>query len=379
MPSTGLDASHAADRVHVELGPRSYDVLIGQGLLDDARHLATLRRGGTAMMVTNTVVHALLGERTTRMLGQVFSRVLTVILPDGESHKTWASLDLIFTALLEHACDRDTTLVALGGGVVGDITGFAAASFMRGVPHVQVPTTLLAQVDSSVGGKTAINHPLGKNMIGAFHQPLLVLADIDTLRSLPEREYKAGLAEVVKYGAIADAAFFGWLESHVDALMAREPLTVAAAVRRSCEIKADVVRQDEHESGIRATLNFGHTTAHAIEAGAGYGAWLHGEAVACGMAVAAALSVERSALPAADAARLVRLIERIGLPVQAPSLGTDRYLELMRRDKKSQAGSLRFVLLDSLGHAVVQSVDDAAAMHAIEARALNATGATRPP
>ena len=257
---------------------------------------------------------------------------------------------------------------------MGDITGFAAASYMRGIPYVQLPTTLLAQVDSSVGGKTAINHPLGKNMIGAFHQPLLVIADIETLRSLPEREYRAGLAEVVKYGAIADVAFFEWLENNVDALLARDPLAMVKAVHRSCELKADIVRHDEHETGIRATLNFGHTTAHAIETGAGYGAWLHGEAVACGMVVAAALSVDRGALAAGDAARLVRLIDRIGLPIQTSPLGRERYLELMRRDKKSQAGALRFVLLDALGHAFVATVDDASAMRAVEACMSNDTG-----
>ena len=373
MSSPPVDSGRVHDCVHVELGRRSYDVLIGQGLLDDAGHLAALHLCGTAMLVSNTVVHSLFGKRTTRMLERVYSRVFTVVLPDGESHKTWSSLDLIFSALLEHACDRDTTLVALGGGVVGDITGFAAASYMRGIPYIQLPTTLLAQVDSSVGGKTAINHPLGKNMIGAFHQPLLVIADIETLRSLPEREYRAGLAEVIKYGAIADVGFFAWLEGNADALLAREPVAIAKAVHRSCEIKADVVRQDEHESGIRATLNFGHTTAHAIETGAGYGAWLHGEAVACGMVVAAALSVDRGALAAADATRLVRLIDRIGLPIQTPPLGRRRYLELMHRDKKAQAGAMRFILLDAIGRAVVATVDDASAVRAIEACASSET------
>ena len=258
-------------------------------------------------------------------------------------------------------------LYALGGGVVGDITGFAAACYMRGVPFVQVPTTLLAQVDSSVGGKTAINHPAGKNMIGAFYQPRRVICDLDTLRTLPQRELLAGLAEVIKYGPIADAGFLDWLEQHLDALLARDPEALAHAVRRSCEIKAWVVGQDERESGLRAILNFGHTFGHAIEAGLGYGVWLHGEAVACGMVMAAALSVRLELVPQAFADRLVRLIERAGLPVRGPALGASRYLELMRVDKKAEAGEIRFVLLDAPGHAVLRAAPDALVRDVLDA------------
>jgi 3-dehydroquinate synthase len=245
-------------------------------------------------------------------------------------------------------------LFALGGGVVGDITGLAAALYMRGVPFVQVPTTLLAQVDSSVGGKTAINHPAGKNMIGAFHQPQRVICDLDTLASLPPRELRAGLAEVIKYGPIADAAFLDWIEQHLDALLAGEPAALAHAVQRSCQIKAAVVGQDERESGLRAILNFGHTFGHAIESGLGYGQWLHGEAVACGMVMASALSARLGLVPQAFVGRMRGLIERAGLPVRGPDLGAERYLELMRVDKKAQAGRIRFVLIDSPGHAVLR-------------------------
>ena len=259
----------------------------------------------------------------------------------------------IFDVLMRTGCDRKTVLFALGGGVVGDLTGFAAACYMRGVPFVQVPTTLLAQVDSSVGGKTAINHPLGKNMIGAFYQPLRVVSDLDTLKTLPQRELSAGLAEVIKYGPIADAEFLSWIETHLDALLAREPKALAHAVQRSCEIKAWVVAQDERESGLRAILNFGHTFGHAIEAGLGYGSWLHGEAVGCGMVMAAQLSARLGMIDAAYALRLRTLIERAGLPVRGPRLGEERYLELMGHDKKAEAGELRFVLLEDLGRAGV--------------------------
>ena len=278
---------------------------------------------------------------------------------DGEAHKDWPTLNLIFDRLLAKGCDRHTVLFALGGGVVGDMTGFAAACYMRGVPFVQVPTTLLAQVDSSVGGKTAINHPAGKNMIGAFYQPQRVVCDLDTLRTLPARELRAGLAEVIKYGPIADAGFLDWIEARLDDLLAGDADALAHAVRRSCEIKAWVVGQDERESGLRAILNFGHTFGHAIESGLGYGQWLHGEAVACGMVMAAQLSVRLGLVPDALAARLQRLIERAGLPVRGPALGADRYLELMRVDKKAQAGEIRFVLVDEPGRAVLRAAPDA--------------------
>jgi 3-dehydroquinate synthase len=301
-----------------------------------------------------------------------------VVLPDGEVHKTWETLNLIFDALLRHGCDRRTTLFALGGGVVGDMTGFAAASYMRGVPFVQVPTTLLAQVDSSVGGKTAINHPLGKNMIGAFYQPLQVVCDLDTLESLPPRELSAGLAEVIKYGPIADMAFLDWIEANLPALLARDRAALAHAVTRSCEIKAFVVGQDEREAGLRAILNFGHTFGHAIEAGMGYGQWLHGEAVGCGMVMAAMLSQRLGLIDEAFASRITRLVQAAGLPVRGPQLPVDprdevrldnagRYLALMRVDKKAEAGQIKFVVIDRPGSAAVRSAPDALVREVIDA------------
>jgi 3-dehydroquinate synthase len=277
----------------------------------------------------------------------------SVILPDGEQYKTWATLNLIFDALLGSHCERGTTLIALGGGVIGDMGGFAAACYQRGMPFIQVPTTLLAQVDSSVGGKTAINHPLGKNMIGAFYQPRLVLADLDTLDTLPDRELAAGLAEVIKYGLIRDPEFFVWLEKNLDALTARDKTALAHAVARSCANKAAVVAADEREAGERALLNLGHTFGHAIETGLGYGEWLHGEAVAAGTLIAAELSARLGWLTAADVGRIERLFIRAGLPVSAPQLGAERYLELMRHDKKVEDGKLRLVLLERIGRAVV--------------------------
>jgi 3-dehydroquinate synthase len=285
-------------------------------------------------------------------------QVLHVDLPDGEAHKDWRSLNQIFDALLVAQADRKTVIYALGGGVVGDISGFAAASYMRGVPFVQVPTTLLAQVDSSVGGKTAINHPLGKNMIGAFHQPLRVVADLDTLDTLPAREFSAGLAEIIKYGPIADMAFFDWLESNIDALLAREDAALRHAIRRSCEIKAQVVQLDERESGLRAILNFGHTFGHAIEAGLGYGEWLHGEAVGCGMVMASELSRRLGLIDAGFSARIERLVSRAGLPVRGPALAVDRYLELMRVDKKAESGEIRFVVIEAPGRARLQGASE---------------------
>jgi 3-dehydroquinate synthase len=294
--------------------------------------------------------------------------VLPVILPDGEKHKNWQTLNLIFDALIEHRCERRTTLIALGGGVVGDMTGFAAATWQRGAPFVQIPTTLLAQVDSSVGGKTAINHPRGKNMIGAFYQPLTVLSDLDTLRTLPERELRAGLAEVIKHGLIRDAKFFDWIDSHVGALLARDPAALEHAVVRSCEIKADIVALDERETDLRALLNFGHTFGHAIEAGLGYGEWLHGEAVAAGMVMAADLSRQLGYLSPSDAGRVEALIRRAGLPVAGPPLSRDRYVELMGVDKKTRDGALRFVVLERLGSARVQAGIDPALVDGVLAR-----------
>ncbi len=356
MPSPHVPSTR---RVPIALAERSYDIVIGSGLLRDSAAWQGLPRATTALIVSNPTVAALYEQPLREALTPHYERVLALELPDGEAHKGWASLNLIFECLLGSGCDRKTVLFALGGGVVGDMTGFAAASYMRGVPYVQVPTTLLAQVDSSVGGKTAINHPLGKNMIGAFYQPQRVICDLDTLRTLPERELSAGLAEVIKYGPIADAAFLDWIESTLDALLARDPEALAYAVQRSCEIKAAVVGADEREAGQRAILNFGHTFGHAIEAGLGYGAWLHGEAVGCGMVLASELSVRLGLMPADFAARIRRLCERAGLPVRAPDLGADRYLELMRVDKKSEGGALRFVLIEALGRATLHAVPDA--------------------
>ena len=358
MTESSSPGRSIVETVEIALGERSYPIVIGAGVMTSADSFAAAPRSEFAAIVSNTTVAPLYGERLRQTLLQRHRRVDIVTLPDGESHKNWASLNLVFDELLARGADRKTVLYALGGGVVGDMTGFAAASYMRGVPFVQVPTTLLSQVDSSVGGKTGINHPRGKNMIGAFYQPLCVVADLDTLGTLPARELRAGLAEVIKYGPIADADFLAWLEAHLDDVLAGDVVAMRQAIRRSCEIKAAVVGQDERESGLRAILNFGHTFGHAIEAGLGYGEWLHGEAVGCGMAIAADLSVALGLLPAADAQRLIRLIERAGLPVRAPALGSDRFLELMRLDKKAEAGEIRFVLLETLGRAVVRAAPD---------------------
>ena len=339
----------------VDLGERSYPILIGRHLLDQpglAHHIP----GHRVAIVTNTIVAPLYLERLTAMLEAAGKQCLAVVLPDGEEEKNVDNLMRIFDALLENKCDRKTTLIALGGGVIGDMTGFAAATYMRGVPFVQVPTTLLAQVDSSVGGKTAINHPLGKNMIGAFYQPRSVLADTATLATLPQRELSAGLAEVIKHGAIIDAEFFSWLENNMDRLMARDDAALARVIQRSCEIKAEVVRQDERESGVRAILNFGHTFGHAIEAGLGFGEWLHGEAVGCGMVMAADLSHRLGYLSAEDQARITALVNAAGLPVVAPDLGVDRWLSLMEVDKKNEGGQIKFILLKPLGQAVITGV-----------------------
>ena len=354
-----MSPAAAVQTVSIELGDRSYPIHIGSGLLTDPGSWEGLPKASTAVVVTNVTVAPLYLARVRQMLERHYARVLDVVLPDGEEHKDWHSLNTVFDQLLAQACDRRTMLFALGGGVIGDLTGFAAACYMRGVPFVQLPTTLLAQVDSSVGGKTAVNHPLGKNMIGAFYQPHRVLCDLDALRTLPDREYSAGLAEVIKYGPIADAEFLDWIETNLEALMARDPAVLAHAVKRSCEIKAWVVGQDEREGGLRAILNFGHTFGHAIEAGLGYGQWLHGEAVGCGMVMAAELSHRLGLMPQAFVQRLRQLAERAGLPVRGPDLGLSRYLELMRVDKKAQDGEIRFVVIESLGRAGMRSAPDA--------------------
>jgi 3-dehydroquinate synthase len=336
--------------LRVELGSRSYPIHIGSGLLARA-DLVTPHLTGRAAIITNDTIAPLYSAKIKPMLG---TDAIEVVLPDGEQHKTLTVVTRVFDALLAARCDRRTTLVALGGGVIGDMAGFAAACYQRGVPFVQIPTTLLAQVDSSVGGKTGVNHPLGKNMIGAFHQPRAVLIDTDTLRTLPDREFRAGLAEVVKYGLIRDAELFAWLERNVAQLLARDPAALVHAIERSCRNKAEVVAQDETESGVRATLNFGHTFGHAIETGVGYGQWLHGEAVAAGMVMASDLSRRLGWLSDADAERVENLLAAANLPTRAPAtLGADRIKALMAVDKKVQAGQLRLVLLKGIGNAVI--------------------------
>ncbi len=352
--------------LRVDLGARAYPILVGRDLIDDAA-VWQGAGGPLAVIVSNDRIAPIYLDRICATLQKAGKRTLTIILPDGESFKTWETLNTIFDALLAARCDRKTLLVALGGGVIGDITGFAAATYQRGVPFVQVPTTLLAQVDSSVGGKTAINHPLGKNMIGAFYQPLMVLADISTLSTLPAREFRSGLAEVIKYGCIYDTEFLDWLEANLDRLLARDVEALTHAIRRSCEIKAEIVVQDEHEHGIRAWLNLGHTFGHAIETGMGYGTWLHGEAVATGMVIAADLSQRLGHITDADAHRVRDLVVRAGLPVAAPDLGTARYLDLMRNDKKADAGAIRYVLLKRLGEAFVAAVPDEQVIPALTA------------
>ncbi len=366
----GMKASEL-QTVPIDLAERSYHIAIRGSLFDNPLSYAELPKAGAALIVTNTTVGPLYAQPLQKALAPQYGQVHTVVLPDGEEFKTWESLNLIFDALLQNACDRKTTLFALGGGVVGDMTGFAAASYMRGVPFVQVPTTLLAQVDSSVGGKTAINHPLGKNMIGAFYQPLKVVCDLDTLKTLPQRELSAGLAEVIKYGPIADMDFLAWLEANLGAILAREPAALAYIVKRSCEIKAWVVGQDEREAGLRAILNFGHTFGHAIEAGLGFGVWLHGEAVGCGMVMAAQLSARLGLVDAFFVNRLTQLIAKAGLPVNAPVIDASdnagRYLALMRVDKKAHAGEIQFVLIDKPGHAVVRTAPDEVVRQVIDA------------
>lgn len=348
----------------VDLNDRAYPIHIGPGLLDRPDlvlpHLSQKR----VVIVTNTTVGPLYLERFSRTLQQVGIQVDSVVLPDGEGYKNWVTLNTIFDALLIQRAERKTTLIALGGGVIGDLTGFAAACYQRGMPFIQVPTTLLAQVDSSVGGKTGINHPLGKNMIGAFYQPQLVLADTDTLATLPDRELSAGLAEVIKYGLIRDLPFLEWLEANMDRLLARDTDALTYAIYRSCQNKAEVVAADERESGQRALLNLGHTFGHAIETGMGYGVWLHGEGVSAGTMMAADLSHRLGFLSQEDVVRTAILFKRAGLPVVAPNLGYDAYMEYMGVDKKVEAGRIRFVLLRKLGEAFVSGDYDAGALRA---------------
>ncbi|TXF11020.1 3-dehydroquinate synthase [Pelomicrobium methylotrophicum] len=341
--------------LNVALGERSYPIHVGSGLLTDPRWFAALAPARRAAVVTNTTVGPLYLARLRQTLEALGIACVEIVIPDGEAFKNWETLHRIFDALLTHRCERSTPILALGGGVVGDIAGFAAATYQRGVPFYQVPTTLLAQVDSSVGGKTAINHPLGKNMIGAFYQPGAVIADTDTLGTLPERELKAGMAEVIKYGLIRDAEFFDWLEANMERLLARDDEMLGFAIVRSCANKAQIVAADEREAGVRALLNLGHTFGHAIETGLGYGEWLHGEAVAAGTVLAAEVSARLGLLPREHLERLVALYRRAGLPTRAPDLGTERYLALMGHDKKVQEGKIRFVLLKRIGEAFVSA------------------------
>ncbi|MCX7140368.1 MAG: 3-dehydroquinate synthase [Proteobacteria bacterium] len=342
-------------RVDVELGERAYAIHIGAGLLSRAELILPHLDLPRVAVVTNTTVAPLYLDTFSDSLRERGVAVVSVVLEDGERYKDWATLNRIYDALLQQGCDRKTTLIALGGGVVGDLAGFAAATYMRGIPFIQVPTTLLAQVDSSIGGKTGINHPLGKNMIGAFYQPRLVLADTGVLKSLPAREFSAGLAEVIKHGLVRDADFLGWLEQNMEKLLAGDEDSRAHAVRRCCEIKAEVVAEDERETGVRALLNFGHTFGHAIESALGYGTWLHGEAVAAGMVMAADLSRRLGYIQPADVDRIVLLLQRAGLPVAPPDIELARFLELMGTDKKAEGGKLRFILLDAIGNASVRS------------------------
>lgn len=341
--------------IHIEAGRLSR---IGESVPADATAL---------VIVTNPTVDKLFGEQVRQALATTGKPVTTVQLPDGEQYKDWQTLNLIFDHMLGLQLDRRAVIVALGGGVVGDMAGFAAAVYMRGIRFIQVPTTLLAQVDSSVGGKTAVNHPLGKNMIGAFYQPIAVEIDTTVLGTLPDREISAGLAEVVKYGLIMDAEFFAWCQTNATGLRARDPELLATAIRRSCEFKAKVVSADERESGLRAILNLGHTFAHAIEAGLGYGQWLHGEAVGCGLVMAAALSERTLGLPASEVQQVKAVVNAIGCPTEAPRLlGPEQWMSLMRSDKKAQAGEIKFVLMPAVGQAIVGAADTSDVMAVLD-------------
>ena len=348
-------AVNTMQTLKVGLAERSYPIHIGSGIFSRKDFLLPLLNHKRVAIVSNTTVAPLYLNQLGKMLEDNGVRVVPIILPDGEQYKNIETLNLIYDALLTHRCERNTPLIALGGGVIGDMTGYAAATYLRGVPFIQIPTTLLSQVDSSVGGKTGINHPLGKNMIGAFYQPQIVLADIDTLITLPDQELRAGLAEVIKYGLIRDLPFLVWLEANMEKLLARDSAALQYAITRSCENKAEVVGNDERESGDRALLNLGHTFGHAIENGMGYGAWLHGEAVAAGTVMAADLSQRMGWINEQDVARVRHIFERAGLPVIGPQLGVEQYLQLMGLDKKVVDGKIRFVLLQALGHAVISS------------------------
>lgn len=345
--------------LNVALGDRSYPIHIGTNLLSNADLILPHLKRKQVAIVTNTTVAPLYLDKISTSLKAAGIHVISIILPDGEAYKNSETLNLIYDALLKNRCERTTTLIALGGGVIGDLTGYAAATYLRGVPFIQVPTTLLSQVDSSVGGKTGINHPLGKNMIGAFYQPQVVLADIATLSTLPKKELAAGMAEVIKYGLIRDTDFFDWIETNIDKLNALDSAAMSYAIYRSCQNKAEVVAADERETGERALLNLGHTFGHAIENAMGYGVWLHGEAVAAGTMLAADLSGRLGWMKADEIARIRKLFVAAKLPVDAPDLGVDRYLDLMSMDKKVVDGKIRLVLQQGIGKSVLTSDYDA--------------------
>ncbi|MDR4518379.1 MAG: 3-dehydroquinate synthase [Nitrosomonas sp.] len=334
---------------------KNYPIHIGNGILNQTELIISCLKQKRVAIVSNTTIAPLYLDKLRAALEKNGVQSIPIILPDGEANKNWKTLNLIFDALLDNHCERTTTMLALGGGVIGDLTGFAAATYLRGVPFIQIPTTLLAQVDSSVGGKTGINHTLGKNMIGAFYQPRMVLADSATLDTLPDRELRAGIAEIIKYGLIRDPVFFEWLEKNMQRLLSRDPAVLNEAIQRSCENKAEIVAADEKESGVRALLNLGHTFGHAIENGMGYGVWLHGEAVAAGIVMAADLSRRMKLISETDVARIQRIFQQTGLPVTAPRFEAEKYLELMALDKKVSAGKTRFILLNRIGEAVMRA------------------------
>ncbi len=358
------------ESLRVALGERSYPIYIGPGLVGRADLYRPYLEGGGAAIVTNDVVAPLYLASVRNALAAAGAQAVDIVVPDGERAKSWENLQNIFDILLGARCGRDTLIVALGGGVVGDLAGFAAAVYQRGVPFLQVPTTLLAQVDSSVGGKTAINHARGKNMIGAFHQPRAVISDVTTLDTLPDRELRAGLAEVIKHALALDLAFVDWLEANIEKLLARDRGSLAYAVRRCCELKAGIVAADERETGVRTLLNFGHTFGHAIEAGSGYGTWLHGEAIAAGMVMASELSLRLKLVEDSDVARVRALISRAGLPVAGPALAPEQLMALMAVDKKAAQGTVRFVVLEALGRAALRGgIEDPLVREAIVAAA----------
>ena len=347
--------SSTIQALQVSLGDRSYPIHIGQNLLSQADLILPHLKRKQLAIVSNTTVAPIYMAKLAEPLRAAGVKVIEIILPDGEAYKNGETLNLIYDALLQNRCERSTTLIALGGGVIGDMTGYAAATYLRGVPFIHSPTTLLSQVDSSVGGKTGINHPLGKNMIGAFYQPQLVLADTETLKTLPARELSAGVAEVIKYGLIRDVNFFDWLEANMTKLMALDTAVTSEAIYRSCQNKAEVVAADEHETGERATLNLGHTFGHAVENAMGYGVWLHGEAVAAGTMMAADLSQRLGWLSNAEVARISKIFKAANLPIEAPKLGVDKYIDLMGLDKKVIDGKIRLVLQQGIGKSVVTS------------------------